>query len=294
MKLISVLITLLVCVTLSSVCAASPALADANSLPTIDPQARQILAAMVNSYSDIEEYADEETIVSVGDTSPIFPQQINCHFSVALRRGSSIFLTSKDAKGEEVTVHAIQESTDQFNQRFLVFTTDNRYPSIYLKDAVSEYQEALVHSCRLVGLGTVGASALFSEGDISSLLLEPAFDGLQLDAPLMVDEVMCDSVTVKIDKQGGTNTLTFSIGQKDHLLRRLKITHMEGAQTTTFTENFNHIRTKGWPPFPSLFPGSYFQYAPPDGYRLVSFFPPIASPVVKPSVTPEKTYDMGK
>ena len=68
-------------------------------LPTVDPQARQVLADMVNMYNGFSksspvEYEDVETIQATGDTKVVSPQYLNSRFTVALSSGSGCLLTA--------------------------------------------------------------------------------------------------------------------------------------------------------------------------------------------------------
>lgn len=268
-------------------------------LPIVDPQARQILAAMINTYRSfaMQEYEDEETFTAAGDTTSVSSEYVNSKFTVVLNRGFGVLLTQTDASGEKVTVHAFRKDNSQADRPFLIITIDSRFPGLYVKDVVTDYQEALAHSFSSVGLGTLGAGALFSERDISSLLVHPAFQGLRLGQTSVVDGVPCDSVMIEIDNGRGNNTITLYIGQKDHLMRRLTLTHVQGAQTTTVTEKRTRIRASNDARPPFLFPPSYFLYAPPRGYRSVKFFPsPVAParPAVTPPVTSERVHGAAK
>lgn len=274
--------------------AADPLAPASTPLPAIDPQARQILATMVNTYQDIEEYADEETIASAGDTTSLSPKDFDRRFTVALSHVYGLFLTATNKSGEKVVVHAFQKDSKQRNPPFVVLTTDSRFPGLYVKDTVTSYEDAQAHSFWSVGLGLTGAGALFSEPGISSLLFNPSFQGLRLGPPGVADGTPYDTVTIELDNGGGTNTLTFHIGQQDHLLRQVTITHVHGAQTTIVTQSLTHIRAHLFTPFPSLFPPSYFQYAPPPGSRLVSAFPSAPAPVHRAGVPPVLPDKAGK
>lgn len=286
-------------ITPATVFAAPPLSPSPPPLPTVDPRARQILASMVNAYQSLEmsEYADEETITAAGDTTGVSPEYVNGRFSVTLGRGFGVLLTATSASGEKVTVHAFQKDNSPGGDgSFLDFTTDSRFPGLYVKDRVAGYQEAQADSFRSVGLGTMGAGALFAERDVSSLLVHPAFQGLRLGQPSVVDGVPCDSVTIELDTGRGNNTLTLYVGQQDHFLRRLTTTHVQGAQTTVVTEDHTRIRTRSEMRPPFLFPPSYFLYAPPPGYRQVKSFPYPAAPArpVAPPVTSDKVHGAAK
>jgi hypothetical protein len=195
------------------------------TLYAIDPKAHLILNRMQTAYSSMNSLS--ETVTS--EESPSVPHRLVVHTLLKIMRPGDLSITSDSKSSRSGSSQVVSDGVH-------CYVSAPQYPARYLKFTVSQSSSALLAAASEGVLSGFTVNLFANPYAVSALFSDRNLATLQCARPVKIGGINTDTV-VLTDLNGVT--LTLSIGQSDHLIRR--IVAIDPNKPGEFTETYTKI-----------------------------------------------------
>ena len=212
-------------------------------------KARQIMSRMVANYKNLRSYSGSTKFTAQIAGQPA-PPAINAQI-----------LWQKPQAALRIKVGADTESAVYDGAH--LFVASSRHKTQIIKQPKSP-ELGVMRILSRAGLTGPGLSLLFNQPDTILAIAKPS--SLSLAPSTIVAGVPVEVVVSKIQQGQDQLTLTYGIGKRDGLLRRLVVKQTINGQTGITVETHSNIQVN------AKIPRSTFVFTPPPGAKVVKAF----------------------
>ncbi|MDF2441787.1 MAG: putative periplasmic protein, partial [Abditibacteriota bacterium] len=230
---------------------------------TKDEAAPAKLLQMVAAYSALKSFAAtvelQQTVTTAGQPAGSAPVQ---RARVQWQRPNRVRVVTRNPSGEEGAAKAISNGTN-------IFVAYSFAPGQYVKRPVPPTEA--IQQTVLAG-GAAGPGAVLAFGSGGKAQLETFFKtarSYSLGAAETLNGTPTETVIVQMPFRDSAMRYTFSLGQKDHLLRRLKLDYAGREGSIAVVETHSELQIN------PQFPASTWAYVPPKGAKATTTLEPL-------------------